>query len=134
MSNPSGTAGAPLAFHPYYEQRDRDELDAIHALQNLFATMATKVAETEGRAQRAVHAKGHALLRGTLSVLPGLPAHLAQGLFATPATTRCCCAGRRRRSNNCRTRFRRHAPSPSRSWPCRASASTPPNPVIRRTS
>jgi hypothetical protein len=31
-----------------------------------------------------VHAKSHGLLLGTLEVLPGLPAHLAQGAFAQP--------------------------------------------------
>jgi hypothetical protein len=37
-----------------------------------------------GHATRAVHAKSHGVLRGKLGVLPGLPQHLAQGLFAVP--------------------------------------------------
>lgn len=35
---------------------------------------------------RDAHAKSHAILRGEFTVYPGLPEHLAQGLFATPAT------------------------------------------------
>lgn len=43
--------------------------------------MAKKVADAEGHASRAVHAKGHALVRGKLTVLDNLPPQLAQGLF-----------------------------------------------------
>lgn len=35
---------------------------------------------------RDAHAKSHGILRGQLTVLPDLPEHLAQGMFATPAT------------------------------------------------
>jgi hypothetical protein len=35
---------------------------------------------------RDAHAKSHGILRGELTVYPDLPSHLAQGLFATPAT------------------------------------------------
>ncbi|MEZ0363969.1 catalase family protein [Mycobacterium sp. pUA109] len=35
---------------------------------------------------RDAHAKSHAILRGELTVYPDLPAELAQGLFAAPAT------------------------------------------------
>ena len=37
-------------------------------------------------ALRSVHAKSHALLKGELTVLPGLPPELAQGIFRSPAT------------------------------------------------
>jgi len=40
----------------------------------------------EGRVLRFNQAKGHGCLRGTLQVLAGLPAELAQGLFAEPAS------------------------------------------------
>uniref|UniRef100_UPI0035C97075 hypothetical protein n=1 Tax=uncultured Sphingomonas sp. TaxID=158754 RepID=UPI0035C97075 len=36
-----------------------------------------------GTAVRGIHAKGHAIISGTLDVFPGLPPELAQGLFAT---------------------------------------------------
>lgn len=35
---------------------------------------------------RDAHAKSHGILRGELTVPPGLPPELAQGMFATPAT------------------------------------------------
>jgi hypothetical protein len=59
-----------------------DEAETIHTMQNVFVEMARKVAEAEGHAHRAVHAKGHALVRGKLTVLDKLPPQLAQGLFA----------------------------------------------------
>lgn len=74
----------PLRYHPGHERVAVDEREAIHSLQNIFAGMVHKVAETQGHAWRAVHAKGHALLRGTLTVLDGLQAEYAQGLFAAP--------------------------------------------------
>lgn len=39
----------------------------------------------KGGRERALHAKPHAALRATLTVLPGLPAFAAQGVFAKPA-------------------------------------------------
>ena len=42
--------------------------------------------EKYGKAVRISHAKAHALLKGELTVLDGLPPELAQGLFATPGT------------------------------------------------
>ena len=35
---------------------------------------------------RGIHAKGHAIVEGTLEVLPNLASELAQGLFATPGS------------------------------------------------
>jgi catalase len=35
---------------------------------------------------RDAHAKSHGVLRGELTVSPGLPDHLRQGFFAKPAT------------------------------------------------
>lgn len=83
---PEPAAQSPLQYAPQFEHIEQDEAEAIHALQNLFAGMVNKVAETEGHACRAVHAKGHALMRGSLTVKDGLPPHLAQGLFAGPGT------------------------------------------------
>jgi hypothetical protein len=81
----TSTAGkTPIPFHADVEQIPVDEAETIHAMQNVFADMAHKVAEAEGHAHRAVHAKGHALVRGKLTVLDNLPPELAQGLFAQP--------------------------------------------------
>lgn len=75
----------PLRYQPEFEQPEADEAAHITELVQLFTAMAQTVAEHEGRAHRAVHAKGQGLLRGHLQVLPDLPAELAQGLFARPA-------------------------------------------------
>ena len=72
----------PIPYRSDVELVAIDEAETIHALQVVFANMAKKVAEAEGHANRAVHAKGHALVRGKLTVLDNLPPQLAQGLFA----------------------------------------------------
>ncbi|HEY0333240.1 MAG TPA: catalase family protein [Stenotrophomonas sp.] len=72
----------PLPYQPALEHREADEAEDIAALQDLFVRMARTVAEHEHHAHRAVHAKGQALLKGRLQVIDGLPAELAQGLFA----------------------------------------------------
>ncbi len=73
---------APLHYVPSVEQPEDGESETIAALtETLMRISATTWAEEE-RAIRSVHAKGHAVLRGTLEVAPGLPPELAQGLFA----------------------------------------------------
>lgn len=72
----------PIAYRPDVERVSSDEAETIQSLKDLFADMAKKVAEAEGHANRAVHAKGHALVRGKLTVFADLPPELAQGLFA----------------------------------------------------
>lgn len=74
----------PIAYTPAVETVRKDEVEAIRTLQNAFAASVKDVAEAKGHAYRAVHAKGHALLRGILTVPDGLPPHYAQGLFAQP--------------------------------------------------
>ena len=72
--------------------RYRDDIETVPADENevidgIIATMtreSQKVAERDGQTVRASHAKSTALATGTLTVLPGLPEPLAQGLFATP--------------------------------------------------
>ena len=73
---------SPIAYTPAFETVRKDEVEAIRTLQNAFATSSHRLAEARGHACRAVHAKGHALLRGTLTVLHDLPAYYSQGLFA----------------------------------------------------
>lgn len=86
MSTPSRIAPEPVLYAPQFEHIAQDEAESIHTLQNIFAGMVNKVAEAEGHAHRAVHAKGHALLRGTLRIVEGLAPALAQGLFAAPGS------------------------------------------------
>lgn len=73
-----------VAYSPDVEHRAPDEEETITALAKLFTDMASTVAEHEGHAHRAVHAKGHALLRARFQVAHDLPADLAHGLFARP--------------------------------------------------
>jgi len=83
VSNFSETA--PLKYRPDYEHFEDDEAESISQLQKIFVDMASTVAEKEGHAFRAVHAKGQALLRGSLIVSGDLDPDLVQGIFAKPA-------------------------------------------------
>ena len=72
--------------------RYTDSVEAISSEENtvvdeIIATMTAesqKVADRDGRTVRASHAKSTCLVKGTLEVLPNLPAQLRQGLFAEP--------------------------------------------------
>ncbi len=75
---------SPLPYRPSIEVIGPHEQEAIESLEGVFSDMAHRVAEVEGVAHRAVHAKGHALLHGTFHVHGDLPSELAQGLFAKP--------------------------------------------------
>ena len=76
----------PLPYSSSVEVIDDDETQTIN---ELIATM-TRIQQTTladgGHAIRSVHAKSHGLLEAQLVVPAGLPAHLAQGLFARPGT------------------------------------------------
>lgn len=61
-----------------------NEQETIAQIVRSMKREAEKVAEREHHAVRASHAKSTGLLKGELRVLPGLPPHLAQGLFAQP--------------------------------------------------
>ncbi|WP_433521230.1 catalase family protein [Nocardia pseudovaccinii] len=62
------------------EDRDIDRIIAVLRSNNERAYRKHK------HGLRDAHAKSHGILRGELTVHPGLPPELAQGLFATPAT------------------------------------------------
>lgn len=74
----------PVPYSPDVERVEPSEATTVQELVKTFVDMARTVADKEGHAFRAVHAKGHGLLRGTLTVLDGLPPAFAQGLFAEP--------------------------------------------------
>ena len=74
----------PILYSPAVEEVRPDEAETIQALNATFDTILETTARDYGRAVRAVHAKAHGILRGTLRVQPGLPPELAQGLFARP--------------------------------------------------
>ncbi|MHA6723586.1 catalase family protein [Sphingomonas sp. RS2018] len=74
----------PLNYSPDVEQIAPDEDETVAELNRSFDKILTTTSEDYGHAVRSVHAKAHAVLKGTLSIDDGLPPELAQGLFATP--------------------------------------------------
>ena len=75
---------APVRFSPDVEQIESDERETIGQLEEQFDSIQEITHKDYGHGVRAVHAKAHGIARGTLTVKDGLPAELAQGLFATP--------------------------------------------------
>ena len=73
----------PVHFDPSVEKLQPDEAEVIGQLNEQFHIIQETTAKDYGHAVRAVHAKAHGIARGTLTVKDGLPAELAQGLFAT---------------------------------------------------
>ena len=76
------TPATPVRYDPALERPNADEAEAIKGLEDTFRTILDTTNKDYGHAVRGVHAKGHGIVRGTLTVLDGLPAELAQGLFA----------------------------------------------------
>ncbi len=78
------STNAPI---PYSSSVDQPRPDEDETFDRIIAAMSGESDTTEkkaGHAIRTSHAKSTALLKGRLEVLPGLPAPLAQGLFARP--------------------------------------------------
>lgn len=82
----STTIPTPVPYSPSVETIEDDEAEVIAELRETLLKMSKIMLEDTGHAPRSVHAKSFGLLRGTLEVLPGLPAGLAQGIFAEPGT------------------------------------------------
>lgn len=74
----------PVRFTSDIEQVQPGESATIGQLNDTFDMVLDTTAQDYGHAVRAVHAKAHAILEGTLTIDAGLPPELAQGLFATP--------------------------------------------------
>lgn len=75
---------APVRYSPDVEDVQPDEQETIGKLEEQFDTIQQTTHEHYSHAVRAVHAKGHGIARGTLTVADGLSPELAQGLFARP--------------------------------------------------
>ncbi|WP_165222044.1 catalase family protein [Aquisphaera insulae] len=74
-----------VRYSPDVEVQAADE-DALTAeIVEIMAANNRKAFDRHNHAVRDAHAKSHGLLKGEL-VVPGLPEHLAQGIFARPAT------------------------------------------------
>ena len=76
---------APLRYHLDVEQPEADEAATADGMVTTLLSISETTYTDGGHPLRSVHAKSHALLRGEIEILPGLPAVLAQGLFGTPA-------------------------------------------------
>jgi catalase len=88
---PAGPPIAPIILSPVrydssIEHLDKDEAETNQGLIDTITKIQKRVYEDSAHANRGVHAKGHGLLVGELTVLEALPSHLAQGLFATPSS------------------------------------------------
>lgn len=77
---------SPLPYNSSYEQPAPDEAETIRDIIATMADIQRKTYQSQGHAIRSVHAKGHAILTGELTVFDQLPPYLAQGLFAKPGT------------------------------------------------
>ena len=78
--------GSPSSYVPYGESVETVTDGEAEVIDGIIATMTREsrtVAERDGQTVRASHAKSTGLLKGTLTVLPGLPEPLRQGLFAS---------------------------------------------------
>jgi len=80
------TIAPPVRYSDDIETIRPDEQETIDSLNQSFDKILETTAEDYGHAVRAVHAKGHAVLKGIFTVDEGLPPELAQGLFAQGGT------------------------------------------------
>ena len=76
----------PLRYDPSFETIAPDEAETIQGIVDTMRTINQKTLDDSGHANRSVHAKARALLKGEMTVFDGLPSDLAQGVFATPRT------------------------------------------------
>jgi hypothetical protein len=77
---------APLRFLPSMEVLGEDEAETHQKLIEQMLKVSQTTFDHSGHASRSVHAKCHGVLHGELVVHGGLPAQLAQGLFAKVGT------------------------------------------------
>lgn len=77
---------SPLRYSPAIEQPAPDEAATIAGIIGGMTSSSEVVEKRERHAVRASHAKSTSCAVGTLTVADGLPAELAQGLFATPGS------------------------------------------------
>jgi hypothetical protein len=78
------TTRSPIPYHVDVERIAADEDETIAQLNAAFREILETTSQDYGHAVRAVHAKAHGIARGMLTVADGLPAELAQGIFARP--------------------------------------------------
>lgn len=74
----------PVRYSPDVETAEADEAETNQQLTETLLKISEITWKDSGHAIRSVHAKAHGLLNAELAVADGLPAALAQGLFAKP--------------------------------------------------
>ncbi|MDB5734951.1 MAG: catalase [Alphaproteobacteria bacterium] len=74
----------PVRYSSAVETPEADEDKTFAELRETLLKIANTTWHDEQEPLRAVHAKGHGLLKATLTVINNLPEPLAQGLFALP--------------------------------------------------
>ncbi len=75
-----------LRYDDSIETIQPNEQDSIDGIIKGMTEQTETVEKRDGHAVRASHAKSSACVIGEMTIAPGLPAELAQGLFATPGT------------------------------------------------
>src|ERR1700755_3239184 len=76
---------SPVRSPPPVQRPAKDEAATQAELIDTLLSISQTTLKDEHEALRAVHAKSHGLLKAKLIVQDGLPAQLAQGIFARPA-------------------------------------------------
>jgi catalase len=80
------TTAAPVHYSPDLEDIRLNEEEVVSGLNESFDVILKRTAEDYGHAVRSEHAKGHGLLKGTMTVRDNLPIEFAQGLFSGPGS------------------------------------------------
>ncbi|RYY77842.1 MAG: catalase [Moraxellaceae bacterium] len=76
-----------MTYYPYTPDVEVKTPEEDQLIEKIVASMGrvnAKAFDKERHATRDAHAKSHGILKGYLEVYDNLPAHLAQGLFASP--------------------------------------------------
>ncbi len=76
----------PVRFDPSVEKAADREEELTREILDQMAQTQSENAERHRHAHRDAHAKSNAVVKASLTVHDGLPAELAQGIFARPAT------------------------------------------------
>ncbi|SHG97121.1 catalase family protein [Massilia sp. CF038] len=75
-----------IRYHDALEQKQENEDAIIDAVVASMMRVNERVFDKHRHATRDAHAKSHGVLVGEVTIYDQLPAHLAQGVFARPAT------------------------------------------------
>ncbi len=86
MSVSMSPPATPVIYSAGCEQMEENEAETDNQINDTMAKIREKTYADSGTPLRSVHAKSHGLVTGELTVPEGLPAVLAQGLFAKAAT------------------------------------------------